>query len=513
MTTLLNCPTARQWRKIGVKSRHGIDLPLSALRSLKSCGIGEFYDLIPLIDWCSEIGMEVIQLLPLNDSGSDPAPYNAISSCALNPIYLSLHVLPEVETLPDAQMLNELPRTAYNEVQSLKLNFLRDYYSKKGSSLTKTKGFEIFIRDNPWVIPYALFKALKDKLEHNPWMSWPDELKSPNYKALLEKHHNEMLFYAALQYLCHLQLSNVKTYANQKEILLKGDIPILISADSVDVWLRPDLFDFTVSAGAPPDAYNANGQYWGFPILNWESAQKGNYSWWKTRLDASKNYYDLYRIDHVVGFFRIWVIPLNHPAKEGKFIPENPALWIPQGQEILQMMVETTSMLPIAEDLGQIPPSVRACLLEMGICGTKVIRWERDYQKNGFFIPYNNYPALSMTTVSTHDCETLQLWWQNFPEEAKAFATFKNWTYSPDLSYDKRLEILYDAHHTPSLFHINLLQEYLALFPDLVWPNPADERINVPGQVLPTNWTYRFRKSVEEIVGHSGLKKVVKELI
>jgi len=513
MNALLGSPTAQQWKKIGIKQRHGIDLPLSALRTDKSCGIGEFYDLLPIIDWCKEVGMEVIQLLPLNDSGSDPAPYNALSSCAINPVYLSLHALPAAKNFPDGTALNELPRVAYKEVQSLKLNYLRDYYANGGKYLAETEEFQKFVQDNPWVVSYALFKVLKDKLEHNPWMSWPDELKSPDYPALSEKHHAEMLFYMTLQYLCHLQLSHMRHKANENGILLKGDIPILVSADSVDVWLTPDLFDMTLFAGAPPDAYNADGQCWGFPLFNWENVKKGNYAWWKVRLASATNYYDLYRIDHVVGFFRIWAIPFNTPAKDGKFIPENPALWIPQGKEILQMMIDSSAMLPIAEDLGTVPPSVRASLLDMGICGTKVIRWERSYEKEDAFIPYQDYPALSMTTVSTHDSETLQLWWQHFPDEAKAFAAFKNWTYSPDLTHEQRLEILTDSHHTPSLFHINLLQEYLALFPKLVWPNPADERINIPGKVLPTNWTYRFRQTVEEMVNHQELKKAIRQII
>lgn len=510
---LLKSPTSRQWEKIGVKSRHGIDLPLSALRSEKSCGIGEFYDLLSLIEWCKEVGMDVIQLLPLNDSGSDPAPYNALSSCALNPIYLSLHSLPAVKNIPDATALNSLQNVAYKEVQSLKLNFLRDYYANGGKHIPEMPEFQTFVQTNPWVVPYALFKVLKEKLEHNPWMSWPEELKNPDYLTLLEKHHSEMLFYMTLQYLCHLQLSYVKHVASKNGILLKGDIPILVSRDSVDVWLTPNIFDMSVSAGAPPDAYNLEGQYWSFPIFNWENVKKEHYAWWKVRLTAAAAYYDLYRIDHAVGFFRIWAIPLDRPATEGKFIPENPALWIPQGKEILQMMIESSEMLPIAEDLGVVPPSVRACLLEMGICGTKVMFWERDYEKGGEFIPYTSYPAVSMTTVSTHDSETLQLWWQNFPEDAKAFATFKNWTYSPDLTFDQRFEILKDAHHTPSLFHINLFQEYLALFPEFVWMAPDQERINIPGKVLPTNWTYRFKPTVEEIVSHPELKNAIKKII
>ena len=504
-------PTHKPWKKIGPRPRHGINLPLFSLHSKNSSGIGEFFDLIPLIDWCASIGFEVIQLLPLNDSGSDPSPYNAISSCALNPIYISLHKLPHAKIPPLPP--NSSPRFVYNEVQSFKLNFLRNYCEAHGETIVKTPAFQTFVKDHSWLSYYSLFKVLKDRLGQNSWTSWPPELKEPDYEVLFEKHAPEMLIYILIQYLAFKQLSEVKKYASSKNVLIQGDIPVLISPDSSDTWMKPELFDFSLAAGAPPDAYAPDGQYWGFPIFNWDIVKKENFNWWKTRLEVASHYYDLYRIDHVVGFFRIWAIPLNAPASEGKFIPENPALWIPQGEEILQMMIGASPMLPIAEDLGTIPPSVRACLLKLGICGTKVIRWERNYNDDHTFIPFEDYPVISLTTVSTHDSETLQLWWHNSPNEAKDFADFKGWEYSPDLSFDQRLEILQDAHHTPSLFHINLLQEYLALFPELTWPNPFDERINVPGTVLPTNWSYRFCPSIEEIVSHKPLKEALQKIL
>jgi 4-alpha-glucanotransferase len=273
--------------------------------------------------------------------------------------------------------------------------------------------------------------VLKDRVGQNSWTTWPPELKEPDYPLLFEKHAHEMLIYILIQYFAFQQLSDVRKYASARGVLLKGDIPILISPDSSDTWMKPELFDFSLAAGAPPDDYNAEGQYWGFPIFNWDIVKKENFNWWKTRLEVAANYYDLYRIDHVVGFFRIWAIALNAPAKEGKFIPENPALWVPQGEEILHMMIDACPMLPIAEDLGIIPPSVRACLLKLGICGTKVMRWERKYEGDKAFIPFTDYPVISLTTVSTHDSETLQLWWHNSPAEAKDFAAFKGWTYSP----------------------------------------------------------------------------------
>ena len=506
-------PSAAHWNKIGIKPRHGINIPLSCLKTSQSSGIGEFADLIPLIDWCQDVGFDVIQLLPLNDSGADPSPYSALSSCALHPIYLSLQHLPGNPLPPDASHLNHLPRVSYLEVLSLKLNFLRAYYTEAGPSIAESSEFHTFLDQNTWLVPYALFKVLKDKLEHMPWTSWPQELKKPDFKKLESEHSQEMLFYLVLQYLCHLQLTSIKDYAHSKGILLKGDIPILISPDSADAWFKPHLFDFTLSAGAPPDAYNQEGQYWGFPLFNWDDLKNDDFHWWKERLKVASHYYDLYRIDHVVGFFRIWAIPLNHLPKEGKFLPENPSLWVPQGKEILQMMLKASPMLPIAEDLGDVPPSCRVTLGELGICGTKVIRWERKYDQGGTFIPFKDYPVLSMTTVSTHDSETLQLWWQDPLGEAKAFCTFKGWTYSPDLSYAHRLEILRDAHHTPSLFHINLLPEYLALFPELISSHPEDERINIPGKILPTNWTYRLHISLEEIAHHPKLKEAIQAIL
>lgn len=495
-------PSWDQWKKMGVRSRHGINIPLASLRTHKSAGIGEFYDLIPLIDWCHEVGFEVIQLLPLNDSGNDLSPYNALSSCALHPLYLSLG--------PLSPLLNSLPRISYQEVLALKLSYLQHDFKTSTHKLTQHPRFQDFVSKRRWLVPYALFKVLKEKFHHFSWMSWPEELKHPEFKKLAAEYEEKMQFYLVLQYLCHLQLTEVKEYARSKGILLKGDLPLLVSKDSADAWHQPDLFDFTDSVGAPPDQYNPEGQSWGFPLFKWEAQ---NFSWWKEKLQTASDYYDLYRIDHVVGLFRIWAIPSDKTPKEGRFLPQNPDLWIPQGKEALHMMLKSSSMLPIAEDLGTVPRDVRTTLAELGICGTKVIRWEREYDQGGNFIPFDRYPLLSMTTVSTHDSETLALWWQNSREEAKAFCKFQGWSDSPHLSFEKRLALLRAAHHTSSLFHINLLPEYLALFPELVAPDPSDERINIPGKILSTNWTYRLHRPLEEITSHLPLKKAIASLL
>jgi 4-alpha-glucanotransferase len=233
--------------------------------------------------------------------------------------------------------------------------------------------------------------------------------------------------------------------------------------------------------------------------------RKKRFVWWKQRLKCAENFFDLFRLDHVVGFFRIWAIPPNRPSKDGHFVPEDTNKWEAQGKELLSMIAQSTTMLPIAEDLGTVPEMVRTCLKEMGMCSTKVMRWERMWEEDKRFIPIQYYPPISISCVSTHDSETLTLWWKNFSDEAKDYADFKHWSYTPELTESQREEILWDSHHTSSLFHINLLQEYFAFFPDLTWPNPEDERINIPGKILLSNWTYRFRPSVETIISHRDL--------
>jgi 4-alpha-glucanotransferase len=427
---------------------------------------------------------------------------------------------PELQNkLSSLRHLNESQRVQYREVYDRKFAWLKEYFETVKPAILQDPDFLHFMEtDRFWLEPYALFKVLKSKWQQSAWVSWPEKYRSPSKNTcdeLLKEHQEDILFYSSLQYLCFTQLKSVKTYANVKGVFLKGDIPILINSDSVDVWAHPDFFDLTMAAGSPPDIYHSEGQYWGFPLFNWEAMRRftENFGWWKARLRYAEHFYDLFRIDHIVGFFRMWSIPLNRSPKEGRYLPEDPSLWIPQGREILSVIDQSSHMLPIGEDLGSVPIEVKECLHLLGICGTKIVRWERRWDAQGSFIPYAEYPMLSMTSLSTHDSETLQLWWRNYTQEAQAFAHFKGWTYSPTLTFAQQQEMLRDSHHTPSLFHINILQDYLSLFSELVWPDPQEERINIPGTLSPFNWTYRFRLPITDIVAHSGLRKAMSEII
>lgn len=513
-----------QWEKIGIRPHHGICLPLFSLLTEQSCGIGEFFDLLPLIDWIADIGMDVIQLLPLNDGGLETSPYNALSAHALNPLFLSLSLLPDVSSLPDYQAKidkmrywNRSQRVKYPIVRELKMAFLRDYVAMVYPSLSKTAEYQSFIKKNEWLESYALFKVLKEKNYWKSWEEWPLALRSPSvqgYQSLCAEHAAATIFHECLQYLAFQQLTEVKRRANARGVYLKGDIPILISPDSADVWHRRRYFLLDRVAGAPPDMYARKGQYWGFPIYDWVALERHRYDWWRERLRVADQLYNLYRIDHIVGFFRLWVIQKGKPATSGTFFPAREEEWIPHGKKIMEMMLETTpELLPIGEDLGVIPAAVRTCLADLGICGTKVLRWERYWEGDGDFIPVSAYPPLTMSTVSTHDSDTLQLWWRHAPKEAKRYAEHKGWNYQPFLSATHQKEILRESHHSSSLFHINLLQEYLTLFPEFSHPHAHQERINIPGKVLETNWTYRFRQPLERITSHSALRKVMQELL
>lgn len=507
-------PTYKAWKKIGIHPHHGIALPLSSLHSEKSCGIGEFLDLLPVIDWCSEIGFDTIQLLPLNDTGHDISPYSAISSCALDPVYLSLANLFPEKDLSEMQKFDTKKRVDYQKIKEIKLAFLEENFGLLLKDKSRAKSFEEFSEKHTWLPDYCLYRILLEKHKYMPWPSWEkaqQTLSAKEKTKLLHQHEKKVKFYSYLQFLCFEQMNDVKKYAEGKKVFIKGDIPILLSPNSADVWANQELFILDQSAGAPPDMYSAEGQNWGFPLFNWEKLKETGYSWWKQRLKMAEHCFHMYRIDHIVGFFRIWAI--DPKDEKGRFLSKNRHLWPFQGRERLEMMIHSSSMLPIAEDLGIVPLEAGSILKELGICGTRVMRWQRYWEEDGSYIPGDNYGILSLTTVGTHDSETLEQWWKEYPSDVKGYLEMKGWKYEAELSFEMRKKILQDSHETESIFHINPLQEYLALYPELISEDPDDERINVPGKNLKTNWTYRFRPSIEKMASHKQLLATIKALI
>lgn len=511
------------WEKIGFKEHNGVNVPLFSLYSKDSCGIGEFTDLIPLVHWCKEVSFDVIQLLPLNDTGPEHSPYSALSAFALNPIHLGLAHLPQVKKeptlislLPKMQALNKLKRCDYKTVHRLKNAFLEKYYAFYGVKTMNSENFKQFKQENPWVESYALFKTLRIKENWRSFESFPRDWKNPNllaYTELLSTYEEEVNFHIFVQYLCFTQFEHVKKIANSQGVFIMGDIPILINRDSADVWALRSLFDLRYNAGAPPDNYSETGQNWGFPIYNWSEMEADEFHWWKLRLKVASKLYDIYRIDHIVGFFQIWSIPHSSMSTHGHYIPDNFHTALKQGEHILKMMLGASNMLPIGEDLGDVPDAVRSCMSRLHICGTKVMRWERMWHEDKRFILPADYPHLSLTTVSTHDSETVKLWWKEKKKEAKDYAAYKGMHYREEITKSQLMDILKESLHTKSLFHINLLQEYLSLIDEFSYDKLEDERVNVPGTVSSHNWTFRYLKPIEDIVKNKELKTMISILL
>jgi 4-alpha-glucanotransferase len=510
MTIDNTLPARTEWQKIGMHHHHGIALPLGAIRNLQNSGTGEFLDLIPLITWCKEIGFDTIQLLPINDSGSDPSPYSALTSLALHPIYLTLRELPYLDKFPELQKeltalqsCNSSAKVCYHKVLASKIAFLRDYYKKAFPLIASLPSYKEFAKQQ-WLHWYALYKCHKETEKGKAWWNWSSELIKPS--------DEELQFHYMVQYLAFTQWELVKEHAEKNAVFLKGDLPILLNRDSSDVWQHKELFNFDYSAGAPPDMYSQAGQNWGFPLYNWDVEENQGFAFWKERLKIAEKLYHIYRLDHIVGFFRIWAIPMNRPATEGFFLPKDSNLWIPQGEKILSMMLDSSTMLPIGEDLGAVPAEVRATMMRLGIPGTKILRWERYWGQGDAFIDPKSFSPLSMSSVSTHDSETLAEWWEKYPQDSSVYAATLGLTDSQTLDPVHREAILRVCHSSNSLFHINLLQEYLGMFEELSWENPEDDRINIPGQVLDANWTYRFKPTLQEITEHAKLQSFMKEL-
>jgi 4-alpha-glucanotransferase len=391
---------ALHWEKVGVRPHHGIAVPLASIWSRNSLGSGEILDLLLLIDLVKEVGMDLIQLLPIHDSGNEASPYHILSSHAIDPIYISLR---------QYGIKGDKGKGSFAERKRQKLELLE--------SRLPPLEFEA-----PWIDDYLTLRPFGKKLQAAAFSQW----------------------------------ARVKKYAEEKGVLLIGDLPFSVSQESVDRKLHPEFFRQEGGAGAPPDLYNPDGQDWNLPIPTFDRG------WLKGRLDVYEKLFDLYRIDHVVGYFRTYC------SKEKRFFPEKEEEQIAQGRAILSFLLESSELLPIAEDLGTIPFYVRQALKELGIPGMHLLYFGGEEE------------ADSMTSVTTHDLPSI----------------------APD-DPAKRWETLKRAHRTKSLLHVNPIGEY---FLEKV------ERINEPGVVSEKNWSYKLPKSLEELLEDRPLLERMREI-
>lgn len=632
----------------------GVVIPVFSLRSEKSCGTGEFADLPLLGEWCKQTNLELIQILPVNDTGFQESPYSALSAFALHPLFIRLEDIPEsknyykvIDDLRKGQEPHK--RVNFAEVLSGKLEILQKIYDDNRKSIEKDTKISQWMSDNPWVKNYAIFSTMRRKNLMASWKEWKT-FKNPkpsDLNKLWEKHLSENFFHVWVQYHLEKQLKKAAKSLDSMGVSLKGDIPILMNEDSCDVWADRKFFNLTLSAGAPPDMFSTEGQNWGFPVYHWENLKKDDYSWWRMRLKQAAKFYHAYRIDHVLGFFRIWNIPFhmisgrmgyfnpsayinkedlysigfdegritwlsrphvfeqelkeqlgaeadliintcfdridnenlflfkeNYTSEKNLFnsnlsdkaksvlaemlknvtlIPvdnknfslswsygntrgyqslnnwekgkiaelsarcgaEAEKIWEKNALNLLSFMKETTNMLVCAEDLGAVPDCVPSVLQKLGILGLKVVRWAREWNKDGD--PYTNineYPELSVCTPAVHDSTTLRQWWYE-EKEKNALAAGLNLEAIPyEYPTEEAVRVFLEALlKSRSAICMVQLQDLFALDHQICDTDINFERINIPGTVQDINWSYRMGLTMEQLLTEEKLKENISTLV
>ncbi len=511
----LSSAASAQWERIGARRRAGVIAPLFAIHSKKSVGVGEIPDLALLADWCAATGQSLIQLLPMQDVAFDFCPYDAVSSFALEPMHLRLDALKGVRPAAWRSRIQELrvkfptggPRVDYG-VKSAKLALLWEIFEANDPSASVT--FNRFLnREKFWLPDYALYKVIRYLNHERPWPEWEPGLRDRRPEALdrvRREHARTLLFHQWMQWQLWEQMRAVKAAAAEKGVLLIGDLPFLVSRHSADVWANPSLFKLDRAAGAPADYFDKNGQRWGMPPYNWEAIAADGYRYLKEKLRYAQEFYDLYRIDHAIGMFRIWTIRLDEPVENagryGAFDPPDEPIWEAHGARILTAILQNTRMLPCAEDLGVVPKCSNPTLKRFGLPGMDIQRWLRDPQDSRRILPPEEYRLNSIASLSTHDMIPVIRWWRELSEHERGeFAAYYGMrSAGPGLAGEAVRRALETVSRSASVFSVQSLQDWFSL------GLPArEDRLsrptNVPGTFDPDNWSWVSPYSLEEMVG------------
>jgi 4-alpha-glucanotransferase len=489
----------------------GIGLPLFSIRTGEDLGIGEFLDLIPFIDWAADHHFHLIQFLPMMEiAPAETSPYQAWSAFAWDPIYLSVTRLVDFqeseaatrlfssrESQEELKRLRGSERVQYGPVRSLKnrlleLCFERFYSEEWRHDTPRARSLKKFIASKPWIENYALFRLLKERNGWHDWAEWPLPYQGREQgviDALRRDEGDALLRIKYVQWLAWEQWREVRRRARERGVLLMGDLPFLVSRDSADVWGDPESFSFNDSVGAPPDAFSAEGQGWGLPLFRWTKMEEDGFPWWRLRIREAAELFDMVRLDHVVGFFRVWVFPKDQPPH---FEPPDEQEQIRRGQTLLSVIIEEAGRcIPVAEDLGVIPAFVYRALERFQIAGHKILRWQKE---GDAYIDPKDYPFVSLATTGTHDTSTLSAWWREIPtKERRAF--LKMLVGSDRISSERAFS---GKMHRLILDRLLGAGSMLALFPFQDVFGLSDQ-VNFPATVGPHNWTWRFPVQVADL--------------
>jgi 4-alpha-glucanotransferase len=530
----------------------GVLAPLFALRRDDDLGIGDLESLRQFVDWSADLGFRLVQMLPINETGGDNSPYNAISSRALEPTTLHLKPgsPPELTgddldaTIREVDLI-KLRRGSvhYPEVKKLKLNLLERAFENFGSaSPDRQSAFEQFRGEEAeWLNDYTLFRALMEENENSEaWDQWPlphqSFVRAEEWlRGLAEDRQAQFTkrreFFAYVQWIAHEQWRETRYYANQRGVALMGDIPFGVSYYSADVFSRPNEFRLDWFGGAPPEAYFKDdeftvkwGQNWGIPLYHWPVMRENNLAWWRQRVRGIREIFDVFRIDHVLGFYRIYAfpwrptrnkefLPLNHQqmlektgghaphfAPREDSTPENCEANRREGEEYLRAVLdESGGTRLVGEDLGTVPDYVRPSLRSLHIAGFKIPQWEARHDQ---VISGNDYERLSVATYATHDHNPVRELWEEAHRDGDAakqargdlnkiaqFAGFQPREGRIDYERDFYPPIMRALFECNSWLAIVMLTDLLA----------RKYRFNVPGTAANSNWTRRMQRSIAQL--------------
>jgi len=471
-----------------MRRQSGVVVPLFSLVSNQGWGIGEFGDLPMFARWLAEAGQSIVQILPIHEMPPiETSPYSAMTAMALDPIYIRMssvvdfsglgaeHALDGAEQA-EIKRLQQSPRIEYSSIRRLKDRWLRRSFERflqleVSRGTPRAARFDGFVTAQAWWLDeYALFRAISALYETVPWTLWPEPLARADAAAVAEARgvlRHEITYRSYLQWIAAEQWSEAKRLSWPSRVF--GDLPFMISANSPDVWARQYEFRFDATIGVPPDAFSESGQDWGLPPWRADVMARNDYAWMRARSRRYGDLYDGYRIDHLVGLYRMYVRPLDKsiapffdPAEQ----PSQTAL----GETLIEIFAAAESRPElIAEDLGSIPPFVRASMERLNLPGLKVLRWERQWDREGQpQIDPQDFPERSVATTGTHDIEPLAATPEGATEESRA-------------------AILQSLLAAASCLTLIPLQDVFG------WP----DRINTPAVVDDVNWTWRLPWTVD----------------
>ncbi len=484
----------------------GILIPLFSIRARDDAGIGDIAALGAMAELAAAMGNRAVLLLPLDETAPGMAsPYSALSLFAIDPIYIGLDGLPGVTPQDVARVrgaLRDVPLSQRATIRAARLELLEAAFGRfeeQADAGQRAAVGEFAARNRRWLDDYALFRALKERFNFSAWEEWPAELRDRKPDALGEARRamvRPIAKFVYWQYLAHRQWAQAR--ARACGVMLGGDLAFSPARDSAEVWARAELFDLARTVGAPPDAFNPDGQRWGLPAPRWERMRADGFALLRERVRHARELYDFLRVDHVVGLYRTFSFDTARAGADGVFSPTEEHAQRAQGEMIMRAVRdEAGGMIVVAEDLGVIPPFVRASLAALGVPGYKVMRWEKSGRgtPQEAFVQPAEYPQLSLATTGTHDTETLAVWWEELSagERGQMLRMLGRTGQGADDArvlfaevHDAILSALYGA---PSRLVIVPIQDLFG------WR----DRINCPGTVASSNWAWRMPLAAEEM--------------